>query len=391
MTPAARDAAAIEILDQYLSGTSAEAALTRWARGSRFAGSKDREAVRDTVFTAIRRRRSALALAGAQVPSGRALLIGLAVDGAGVDLALWTGEGHAPLALSDAESARVDAAQPTAADLSDLPDWLLPRFDALPGGLGAQIAQTLRDRAPIHVRVNTLKATVAQALRALADEQIEARVVPGVPTALEMVTNPRRVRTSRAFEAGLVEMQDANSQRLALFVAEHAPKGAKVLDYCAGGGGKALALAALGYRVTAHDVSSARMKDIPARAKRAGARIDVVDNIPAGTWPAVLVDAPCSGSGSWRRAPEAKWSLSEASLAECVALQAQILRQTLPLVAPGGWLFYATCSIFDDENDAQIEALHRAAPGCFDSGGALTLVPDANGDGFFINALRVKE
>ena len=390
MTPAARDAAAIEILDQWLAGTPAEAALTRWGRASRFAGSKDREAVRDTVFTAIRRRRSALALAGAGAPSGRALLIGLAQDGAGVDLTLWTGEGHAPAPLSDAERVQAAQAAPTANDRADLPDWLIPHFNALPDDLGPGVMQTLRSRAPIHVRVNRRKGDLGAAIDALAADQIAARPVPGVPTALEITGNPRRLRTSAAFAQGLVEMQDANSQRLALFVADFVAPGAEVLDYCAGGGGKSLALAALGYRVSAHDINPARMADIPVRAKRAGARVAVLDGLPARQWPAVLVDAPCSGSGSWRRAPEAKWTLTPEALDNLRRTQAEILDHAAAMVEPGGWVFYATCSVFQAENAAQVDAFY-ARHGSVERSETMTLYPDALGDGFFISALQLKE
>lgn len=361
MTPAARDAAAIAILDRWQAGEPAEAALTRWARGARYAGSGDREAVRDLVFTAIRQARSAAALGGGA--GGRARLLGLARAEGRVP-AGWTGEGHAPAPLTGAEADLLAAPVPAlerGARL-DCPDWLLPRFDAALADRAEPVLEALRHRAPVFLRVHAGRATPAQAIAALAAEGVEARAHPLAPWALEVTGGARRLRGSAALAEGLVEPQDAASQAVvAAFAAGLAP-GAKVLDYCAGGGGKALALAALGHPVTAHDADPGRMRDLPARAARAGTPVAIATD-PRGRWPGVLVDAPCSGSGSWRRAPEAKWALTPARLAELVALQAAILDRAAALVAPGGRLGYATCSLLTEENGAQAAAFVGRHPG----------------------------
>jgi 16S rRNA (cytosine967-C5)-methyltransferase len=385
MTPAARQAAALDILNRWRAGHPAEAALTHWARASRFAGSGDREAVRDLVFRAIRQARSLAALGGGE--DGRALLLGMArADGV---VPGWDGTGHAPAPLTEAETARLAAPPPALPrpQALDCPDWLLPLFDAALGDDTDAILNALRHRAPVFVRANRLRATPASARAALAEEGILAAPHPLAETALEVGEGARKLRNSNAFAEGLIEMQDAASQAVALAFAAAVPRGAKVLDYCAGGGGKALALAAEGLAVSAHDSDPGRMSDLPARAKRAGARVNVLAGAPKGPWPAILADAPCSGSGSWRRAPEAKWALDAAALAALVALQDRVLDAAAAHVAPGGVLAYATCSLLDDENGARVAAFRARLPGWVEER-RLRLTPLDGGDGFFLSVLR---
>lgn len=385
MTPAARDAAAIAILDRWRAGEAAEAALTRWARGARYAGSSDREAVRDTVFTAIRRARSAAALGGGQ--GGRALLLGLA-RAAGAPPPGWTGEGHAPAPLSAAEAALFAAPAPalTRAESLDIPDWLLPRIDASLGPEADPVLMALRGRAPVFVRANAARATPAQAQAALAAEGIAARPHPLAPWALEITEGARRLRQAQAFQDGLVEPQDAASQAVAAAFAAALPAGARVLDYCAGGGGKALALAALGFAVTAHDADPGRMRDLPARAARARTPVALAA-APAGPWPAVLADAPCSGSGSWRRAPEGKWALTPERLDELTRIQAAILDRCAGLTAAGGVLGYATCSVLAEENHRAAEGFLARNPG-WRARQTRLWTPLQGGDGFFLALLH---
>ncbi|MHA7877257.1 RsmB/NOP family class I SAM-dependent RNA methyltransferase [Roseivivax sp.] len=382
MTPGARVQAAAEILDRVAGGMAAEQALTRWARGARFAGSKDRAAVRDHVFDALRMWRSAAAAGGGT--TGRARMIGLLRQQGLAPEELFTGEGHAPAPLSDAEALAPEVPE---AEARDLPDWL---FEALSTDHGAdqarEIAQTLRARAPITLRVNLLKTNRDVAAEALAEEGIATRPNPRAETALSVTENPRRVAGSRAFRAGLVELQDAASQ-VAVADLPLSP-GDRVLDYCAGGGGKSLALAARlgGGPVWAHDADPRRMRDLPDRAARAGADLRVTER-PKGPFDLVLTDVPCSGSGTWRRAPEAKWRLTPEALADLCATQAAILREVAPLVRPGGVLAYATCSVLTRENVAQVAAFLAEHPEFSLSREALAL-PDAEGDGFYHAVLQ---
>ena len=387
MTPAARQSAAIEILDRILAGEPAEAALTRWARGARYAGSGDREAVRDWVFRALRQRRSAGAWSGAAAESGRALMLGLLrMDGNRPEG--WTGTHHAPAPLTAIEAALWDAPPPELprAVAGDIPDWLLAHLDAALGGQTDAVLARMRDRAPVFARLHARRASPATVIAELAEAGIDARPHPLARHALELSGATRQLKQTAAFGAGLLEMQDAASQAVVEALAAHLSPGTRVLDYCAGGGGKALALAALGHEVTAHDAEPRRMRDLPARAARAGDRIALADR-PRGDWPAVLADVPCSGSGSWRRAPEAKWRLTTERLAELQRLQDAILWRCADLVAPGGILAYATCSLLGAENDQRIAAFHAARPG-WQALARHVWTPLDGGDGFFLALIR---
>lgn len=385
MTPAARQAAAIAILDRTLAGQPAEQALTQWARGSRFAGSGDREAVRDLVFRAIRQWRSAQAMGGGE--SGRALVLGLMR--ADVTPPDWTGMQHSPAPLEPHERALFDAPLPplSRGEALDCPDWLLPHFDASLGANADGVLTMMRERAPVFLRVNAAVSTLAAVQAELAAEGVETRPHPLARQALEILANPRRIRNSAAYLQGRVELQDAASQAVTEALTAHLPPGARVLDYCAGGGGKALALAAAGMAVSAHDAEPRRMRDLPARARRAGADITVLPGAARGQWPVVLADAPCSGSGSWRRAPEAKWALTPERLTELTRIQAQILNDCAALTARGGLLAYATCSLFLPENDEQIvDFLARESD--WQAIGRHFFTPLDGGDGFFLSLLR---
>ncbi|MBI1418261.1 MAG: RsmB/NOP family class I SAM-dependent RNA methyltransferase [Limimaricola sp.] len=361
MTPAARVAAAIEVLDEWLGGMPAERALSNWGRRSRYAGAKDRAALRDLVYDALRCRRSLAALGGAE--TGRGLMIG-AARAAGISPEQWfTGEGHAPPPLTEAEASDPPADLPDPVRL-DCPDWLWPRLGESLGEAGrAQMLREGQARAPIFLRVNTARASRTDVIARLAAEEIGARPHPEVETALEVTDNPRRIARSALLEAGEIEVQDAASQ--AVVAALPLPLGARVLDYCAGAGGKALALAARGAKVTAHDVAPARMADLPKRATRAGVHIPLSTTaaLRGQSFDLVFCDAPCSGSGTWRRDPEAKWRLTPDALAELVRTQAEVLDAAAPLVAPAGSLAYVTCSVLAEEDEMQVAAFLARHPG----------------------------
>lgn len=381
MTPGARLQAAAEVLDRIAAGTPAEQALLGWSRGARYAGSKDRAAVRDHVFDTLRRWRSTAVQGGGE--SGRARLIGLLRQQGIAPESLFTGDGHAPAALSAEEEAA--GRTPEGSEARDLPDWI---DSLLQDGLGddaAAAAEALRDRAAVFLRVNTLQGDLAAAQAALSEDGIETRPHPLAAGALEVTEGARRVAQSRAFGSGLVELQDVASQ--AVVEALPLTKGMRVLDYCAGGGGKALAMAArTGGEVEAHDADPRRMSDLPARAERAGARLRTVAR-PKGPYDLVLCDVPCSGSGAWRRSPEGKWRLTPERLAELQAVQAEILEIAQALVRPGGVLAYATCSMLAVENGAQIDGFLARHPG-WTLEMKRQFLPGDGGDGFFCAQLR---
>ncbi len=384
MTPAARIAAAIGILDRIEAGEPAEKALTGWARRSRFAGSKDRAAVRDHVFDVLRCRRSCAALGGGE--SGRALMLGL-LRRKGLDPGeVFTGEGHAPAPLTPEE--RRAGRPPEGAEALDMPDWLLPDLTAALGGDLEEVCRLFQARAPVWLRVNERRCSREEARALLAREGIVARPSERVKTALEVIENARRIKQSEAWKTGCVELQDLNSQALCADL----PLGAaRVLDYCAGGGGKVLALAARAPegQYLAHDADFARMKDLPIRAARAGAEVRLVKPGEAGAaapFDLVLCDVPCSGSGAWRRSPEGKWRLDAGRLEELMKTQSEILDKAKKLVSEAGEIAYATCSLLTGENEARIDAFLAANPGweCRES---RRYSPLSGGDGFFLARL----
>jgi 16S rRNA (cytosine967-C5)-methyltransferase len=379
VTPGARAAAAIVVLDRILAGEPAEKALTNWGRSNRYAGSGDRAAVRDLVFQALRQRRSAAALGGGL--TGRGLILGLAR--ALGDEALFSGEGHAPAPPGPDETGRA----PDAEEALDLPPWLMPHLrDSLGPDLDA-VANALRSRAPVFLRVNLRKADLATAQAALAAESIATRPHPLAATALEVVENARKVQTSAAYRDGLVELQDASSQ--AVVEALPLADGMTVLDHCAGGGGKTLAMAArANLQLFAHDATPRRMADLPERARRAGVMVTLTDRPEtAGPYDLILVDAPCSGSGSWRRDPEGKWRLTPEQFDSVRKTQAAILDHVVPMLRKGGLLAYATCSLLRAENQDQAQAFLDRHPGWrLESEHRFT--PLQGGDGFYLSLLR---
>jgi len=379
VTPAARVAAAMGVLDQISASNPAEKALTNWGRASRFAGSGDRAALRDLVFGALRCRRSFAALGGAD--TGRGLMIGALRAEGRAPGEIFTGIGHAPAALTGDEGA---GAVPEGLAALDCPDWLGEPLQRALGPEFAAVMGLLQRRAPAFVRVNLARGSRDAAVAALAAEGILALPHRLAETALELGQGARKLQSSRAYADGLVDLQDAASQ--AVVAAMPLAGAGRVLDYCAGGGGKALALADRGAQVFAHDADPRRMRDLPVRAERAGVRVSLLDKAAvakAAPFDLVLLDVPCSGSGSWRRSPEAKWALTPARLGELLALQADILARTLGLVGPGGVLAYVTCSLLSEENSGQIAGFCARHPGwkiLFQR----RFTPLDGGDGFYV-------
>jgi len=384
MTPGARVAAAIEVLNDVADGLAAEQALTRWGRRSRFAGSKDRAAVRDHVFDVMRCLRTAQHFG--QGTDGRALMIGLLYQqGADLD-ALFNDAGHAPAPLSSEEKAFPPA--PSAQGVHfNLPDWLVPQFETSLGDDAARTAQALQQRAPITLRVNTAKTSLDKAAASLSAEGVETVPNPLATTALTIREGARKLRNSTAYAQGWVELQDAASQAVVADI----PAGGRVLDYCAGGGGKALALAMDPSRtVFAHDADPRRMVDITPRAARAGASIQALNAQETGAaapFDVVLCDAPCSGAGAWRRAPQGKWLLTQEKLAQLNGIQDEILDAAAKLVGPNGVLVYATCSVLSSENEDRVQAFLTCCPN-WKLIKSHRFNVDDDGDGFFAAHLK---
>ena len=378
MTPAARLAAAIEVLDAIGSGSGpADEVLRGWGRAHRFAGSKDRRAIALRVYAVLRARtRLAWAMGG---EDGRRLVLGsLRLDDClewdGVE-ALFDGQGHAPAPLSDEERRRLltPLQPPPDAIASGLPAFVVPMLQARFGAPWLQEAQALTGaRAPLDLRVNALRGGVEQALSLLAVDDVEPERAPYSAWGLRLPADlAADVTRWRAFQTGWVEVQDEASQIAAALAGAGA--GMTVVDYCAGGGGKTLALGAAmcagpdaspGTRLIALDVNARRLAamaprraraDVRAEVRRIGAQGQGSEDLPNSA-DLVFVDAPCSGSGTWRRHPEGTWRVTAETVERLSRQQSAILARASALVKPGGRLAYATCSVLPAENEAVAEA-----------------------------------
>ena len=354
MTPSARVQSAIELLDSIIQaartkGAPADRILAEWFRGNRFAGSKDRRAIRELVYDAIR-------ACGPVPASGRAAMLRLARGDAAL-AGLFDGSQYGPAPIAAGEEA---------AEGGVAPGWLEAALAA--SGIAGPEAAALLERAPLDIRVNTLKAgreTIELPVEARPFEAPNGlRLPPGTP-----------VEQWEAYREGLIEVQDGGSQVACEAVA--ARPGETVIDLCAGAGGKTLALAAAmenaGTLIVA-DTDRGRLLRLTPRAERAGALIaetvllDPGREIEAlaawkGKADAVLVDAPCSGTGTWRRNPEARWRLASRDLDRFAGTQARLLEIAAELVRPGGRLIYVVCSLLDAEGADQVAGFLAAHPG----------------------------
>jgi 16S rRNA (cytosine967-C5)-methyltransferase len=388
MTPAARYSAGIDILDRIASGEAAEKVLTNWARRNRYAGSGDRAAIRDIVFDILRKRRSCAAAGGAE--TGRALVLGSLRQSDQLPDDIFTGLGYAPQVLTQEERAfSSPPSEWSRAVRLDYPQWLEGELATSLGENLDSTAQLLRERAKVFVRVNARKTTVGKVIDALAHEQITAVPHALATYALEITENARRIKTSETYQSGLIELQDVASQ--AIVAAMPIPESGRILDYCAGGGGKSLAIGAItDCDLIAHDAFRERMIDLPARAKRAGVKIRQIEtnqierNAP---FEMVVCDVPCSGSGAWRRNPAAKWDLDQGKLNTLLKLQQEIISEAAKHVAPDGSLVYATCSLFAVENFMQVDGFLKSNP-MFTLQSQQQFTPLDGGDGLYIACLR---
>ena len=374
MIPAARVAAAIEALaDIEERRRPAADSLKEWGLAHRFAGSKDRSAIAGLVYDSLRRKASSAWIMGED--SARAGVIGALKQVRGLSdgefARLFTGEGHAPAPLSAAERDRLAHGVLDGAPdhvRGDYPEWLAAAFEASFGASAADEGRALAGRAPVDVRVNTLKGDRDKALASLA--HLSPSPTPFSPVGLRFAISADgrgpALAAEPAYAKGLVEVQDEGSQLAALL--SNAAPGAQVLDLCAGAGGKSLALAAMMNnqgQIYATDPDGRRLMPIFERLERAGARNvqvrapkgprDILSDLTARC-DLVFVDAPCSGSGAWRRNPDAKWRMRPGALQQRMKDQMETLERAAQFVKPGGRLLYATCSVLREENEDRIAA-----------------------------------
>ncbi|MEJ0092563.1 MAG: RsmB/NOP family class I SAM-dependent RNA methyltransferase [Methylocella sp.] len=380
MIPGARVAAAIEVLeDVEARHRPAPDALKDWGLGHRFAGSKDRSAINSLVFDALRKRASSAYIMGSETP--RAIILGALRQMRGLSAdaisALCSGEGHAPPSLDALEFERLATGDLSGAPIhvaGDFPAWLEPSFIAVFGEAVVAEASALATRAPVDLRVNTLKITRDKALASLA--HVGAEPTPLSPFGLRLPLTAEGRGPALAAEPdyvkGKVEIQDEGSQ-LAAQLAGVKP-GEQVLDLCAGAGGKTLALSALMQnkgQIYASDSDGRRLMPIYARLERAGARNVQVrpkrrnsDSLAdlEGRFDLVLIDAPCTGTGAWRRNPDAKWRMRPGALEQRISDQDQALADAARFVKPQGRILYVTCSLLREENEERVAAFLASHP-----------------------------
>ena len=372
MTPSARLSAAIEVLAEIEARRRPVAdALKDWGLSHRFAGSGDRAAIAGLVYDALRRKSSAAWLMGEATP--RASLLGMLRRERGLDAqamaALCNGSRHAPPPLSDREAAALahDALTGAPAHIEgDYPEWLDSHLARVFGDERAAEGAALASRAPLDLRVNTLAAERDQPLAKL--EHLNAaptRWSPiGIRIRLAAEAKSPAIHAEPVFLKGQIEIQDEGSQ-LAALLADAKP-GEQVVDLCAGAGGKTLALAAAMEnrgQIYATDLDKRRLAPIHARLERAGARNvqvrtptgrgDILADL-AGRADLVMIDAPCTGTGAWRRNPDAKWRIRPGALAERLNEQQAVLERAATLVKSGGRIAYVTCSVLAEENNDQV-------------------------------------
>ena len=407
MRDGGRLAAAIDVLTEMETRHKpARLALKAWGDSARYAGSKDRAFVSGLVLDALRKRRSLAWRMGEESWRGVVLAaVRFAWNWPAERLAAAAAEPHGPGALTDIEQTRLetpigldDAPPPVR---GDYPDWLAPHMARALGEAAAAEGAALAERGPVDVRVNTLKTDPDRALKAL--EPLGAEPVGDLPTALRLLA-PAAAERSPPLEAlpefakGWFEVQDLGSQIAAAAAGDIAHK--QVLDLCAGGGGKTLALAAAMAntgQLFASDADGRRLAETGMRAQRAGVRnlqirSPLRPNALAGLegrMDLVFVDAPCTGSGVWRRHPDAKWRLSPAQLERRMAEQDAVLDSAAGFVKPGGRLVYVTCSLFLEENEDRIAAFLTRAADFTQPAPPRRLTPrTARTDGFFIATLQ---
>jgi 16S rRNA (cytosine967-C5)-methyltransferase len=380
MTPAARVSAAIEVLAEIEARKRPAAeALKDWGTSHRFAGSGDRAAIGNLVFDALRTRASSACATGEDSP--RAVVLRTLVTSWQMTpdqvAAFADASRHAPEPLSEAELAGLRRELPPDAPAhirGDYPEWLAGEFERAFGARAAEEGAALAKRAPVDLRVNTLKTPRVKVLKAL--HHFDAKPTPHSPVGVRILQGPGPARSPHV-EAepghgkGWYEVQDEGSQ-LATLLSGAKPK-EQIIDLCAGAGGKTLGLAALMRntgQLYAYDADRLRLRPIFERLKRAGVRNAQV--VPAGDAEAlaklqgkmdlVLIDAPCTGSGVWRRRPDAKWRLSPQMLEARLAEQQAVLEEGAALVKPGGRLAYITCSVLPSENRDQVAAFLTRHP-----------------------------
>ncbi|MDG2355208.1 MAG: RsmB/NOP family class I SAM-dependent RNA methyltransferase [Paracoccaceae bacterium] len=401
MRAISRAAAAIEIIDDYLIGKPIEVALKSWFRGNRFAGSGDRYSIRDIIFEVLRKRKSLIfpfELRGYK-ENGRLLILSYLADHYKKD-ELINEIKENEYFLNPPNSNEIKILDEKNQILAEAPSSIAfnyPSFlaDGLSQSLGADLKSVMKEmqeRAPLYLRVNLIKNQTTEAQKKLAAEGILCSRLSIATNALQVIEGGKLVKSSRSYNSGMIEIQDLSSQVMCDL--PEIIEGKCILDYCAGGGGKILAIASTTMNrgeLLAFDINQKRLVELISRANRAGATIKLLNILDLNNYRSscdvVFVDAPCSGSGVWRRDPQAKWNLTKNRLEELKENQAKILKEASSHVKVGGVIIYVVCSLLPEEGDAQVNFFLMQNHNFRDLN-RMFLHPLVAGDGFFRAVLK---
>jgi len=390
MTPAAQVFSASQILQEILDGKKAKSSLKEWSKTNRYAGSKDRRAIRDFVYDSLRIKRSALSKIKAP-HSGRNWAVGVLLE-TNEDLEKYfNDETYASPRLTEKEKFAIQKAKEykSPPDVEfNVPAFLWPIWTADLGDEAVTVAKTLCQRAPAFLRVNIRKTTIEKAQTILSGDGIQTVKHPSIITALRVTEGQNKIKNCMAYKDGFVEIQDASSQASVIDLPRDS--NLKILDYCCGSGGKSLALDAWTKgKIFAYDISPSRSFNLKTRAERSNAQITEICKPINELFDVIFCDVPCSGSGSWRRDPDGKWKLNAQSWQNLLDTQIEVLNEAKELVKTDGILIYATCSVLLSENYKQLEKFCSINPE-FEIEKAHQFLPSDLGDGFFYGFLKKK-
>ncbi len=392
--------AAISILDDFLDGQNLNSILFNWTKNNRYAGSNDRESIRNLVFDILRVKKTfASVLDKEKRPiNGRALVFLYAVfHSLNLD-DMFTGEKYGPEKLNIFEKKFFKIAKENNNKnfvvINNIPDFLVAEFKRSLGSKFKNAMRLLERRAPISIRVNVLKSDISSVLELLSVEGIEGKKSKELRFGIDIIGNPRRLTQIKAFKDGYFEVQDFHSQKIIEELAVN--QNTKVLDYCAGAGGKILSIACSlkGNGIFyIHDVDKRKLKEADLRAKRAGVNFKRLEaeNMQKYycSFDYIIADVPCSGSGAWRRNPQQKWRITPESFNEILIWQKKILNEVKDLVKKNGILFYITCSLLKIENEEVIQNFLMQNKH-FSLLKKKNVTIDNHGDGFFCAVLQKK-
>ena len=392
--------AAISILDDFLDGKNLNSILFNWTKNNRYAGSSDRESIRNIVFDILRVKKTFTSVLEKekQPINGRALVFLYSVFYALNLNDIFTGQKYGPEKLSIFEKEFSKISKENIKEcfgvVDNIPDFLTAEFKRSLGRKFKNAMRLLEKRAPISIRVNPLKSDISSILECLSLEGIEGKKSKIVRYGIDIIGNPRRLTQIQAFKDGCFEVQDLHSQKIIedLPLDEHT----KVLDYCAGAGGKILSIACSlkgNGKFYIHDIDEKKLKEADLRAERAGVKfkrleVEKLQNYRC-SFDYIVADVPCSGSGAWRRNPQQKWRITPESLNEILTRQTVILDEVKDLLKKNGYIFYITCSLLKIENEEVIENFLMDNKH-FRLLNKKNITIDDSGDGFFCAVLQKK-